>query len=153
METKVAMVDNDAVTIELILNASVEQVWNAWTDPALIVNWFGSDPNGKVLKADLNVRTGGSFEVTFIDSDGTRHTCRGIYSIVQECRKLSFSWMWESEPGVESFVTVALTSIEERTQMLFQHANLGIASSHDYLNGWQATFGKLERMLDSKKTL
>ncbi len=55
----------DKITIETTIHASIEKVWKAWTDPALIMNWFGSDPGGKVLEARLDVRPGGRFEITF----------------------------------------------------------------------------------------
>jgi len=141
--------DNDTVTIEIAIKAPIETVWKAWTDPAHL-SWFGSDPNGKVLKANLNVSIGGSFEITFSDFDQTEHTCSGVYVDVQEFSKLSFSWRWKNEPGVESLVTITLTSEGNSTRMLFQHAHVGTTSMHDYLNGWQATFSKLERMLNKQ---
>lgn len=143
---QIERMDNDTVTIEVAINAPIKNVWNAWTDPALI-NWFGSDPNGVVVSAKLDVRQGGRFEITFKDADQTEHTCSGVYVDVQEFNKLSFSWTWKNEPGVESLVTVALTSEGNTTRMLFQHAHVGTASMHNYLSGWQATFSKLERML------
>jgi len=141
---------NDTVTIEAYFPVSGEQLWKAWTDPDLILNWFGSDPDGRGLKAELDVRPGGSFEITFKDSDQTEHTCSGVYRDVKECSKLSFTWTWENEPGVESFVTVAMDSNNHLTRMLFQHARIGTVSGHDYLDGWKATFAKLERMLTGK---
>lgn len=97
-------VDNSSVSIETTIHSSIERVWEAWTNPTLIMNWFGSDPNGKVLKAELDVRPGGYFEVTFQDSDLTEHTCSGIYDEVQAMSKLTFSWQWKSESGIESFI-------------------------------------------------
>jgi uncharacterized protein YndB with AHSA1/START domain len=145
--------DTDTITIETIINASVENVWKAWTDPILILNWFGSDPNGKGLKAELDTRPGGSFEISFQDSDQTEHVCSGVYVDVKEFSKLTFTWIWKNEPGVESFVTVTLTPENNLTRMFFQHAHAGTASMHDYQKGWQATFQKLEQVLTGKKTL
>lgn len=145
--------DNDTLTIRVTFNDTIENVWKAWTDPIHIGNWFGSDPNGKVLQAKLDVRVGGFFEITFTDADQTEHTCSGVYVDVKEFSKLSFSWTWKTEPGVESFVTVELTPAGNSTQMVFQHAHLGNASKHDYLNGWAATFSKLEQMLAEKRIL
>ena len=142
--------ENDTVTIRIAISAPIENVWEAWTNPALILKWFGSDPNGKGLKAKLDVRVGGFFEITFRDADQTEHTCSGVYVDVQEFSNLSFSWTWKSEPDVESFVKVVLTSKSNITQMIFQHSHIGTASSHDYLNGWQAAFSKLEQMLTDK---
>jgi uncharacterized protein YndB with AHSA1/START domain len=135
-----------SITIETIINSPVEKVWSAWTDPALILHWFGSDPNGVGVSAKLDVRRGGEFQVTFKDADQTEHTCSGVYLDVQVFRKLSFSWMWKSEPGVESLVTVSLTPVGNGTQMQFEHANLGNESKHNYLKGWESTFLKLEKI-------
>jgi uncharacterized protein YndB with AHSA1/START domain len=135
------------VQLEIVLSAAVENVWKAWTEPDRIAKWFGSDPNGKVLNAELNVSLGGHFEVTFKDSNQTEHICFGTYSRVQEFSNLEFSWAWKSEPGVESFVTLVFTSEGNFTRMLFSHENLGKNSQHNYGNGWKATFLKLERSL------
>jgi len=138
---------HDTIAIETILHAPINTVWQAWTDPSLILKWFGSDPNGKGIKAEMDVRPGGSFEISFKDSDNTEHTCFGVYKEVYEERKLSFTWAWKNEPGVESLVTVQMTGENNFTRMNFQHANVGTASAHNYLNGWKATFKKLEQLL------
>jgi uncharacterized protein YndB with AHSA1/START domain len=142
--------DKETVTIETIIHASVDDVWKAWTFPAAILNWFGSDPNGKVLEASLDVIPGGNFEITFKDGDETKHTCSGEYTTVEAFSKLSFSWEWKNEPGIMSFVTILFTPENNYTLMHFEHANLGYASKHNYLTGWQNTFLKLDKLLTKK---
>jgi uncharacterized protein YndB with AHSA1/START domain len=139
--------DDSSIFLETSFNSSIERAWEAWTNPRQLMQWFGSDPNGKVLKAELDVRPGGYFEVTFQDADLTEHTCSGIYHEVQKPNKLSFSWQWKSEPGFKSFVVVLLTSEGNSTKMQFEHTNLGIGSKHNYAKGWESTFSKLERVL------
>lgn len=141
---------NDTITIETIIHGPIYRVWKAWTDPLLILQWFGSDPTGKGIKAEMDVRPGGLYEITFKDSDNTEHTCSGVYKEVYTERKLSFTWTWKNEPGVESFVTVILTAENDHTKMWFEHANVGSASAHNYLSGWNATFAKLDQLLTSK---
>lgn len=139
--------DKAAIHIETILHAPIDKVWQAWTD-ASAMTWFGSDPNGLVLKAFIDARPDGSFEITFQDSDKTEYTCFGIYQDVRPPNKLSFSWEWKNEPGVRSFVTVLLSSAgKNNTNMSFSHADVGSMSAHDYQKGWQATFLKLDRAL------
>jgi uncharacterized protein YndB with AHSA1/START domain len=115
------------------------------------LKWFGSDPDGKGLKAEMDVRPGGRFEITFANEDRAQHTCFGIYRDVKKYSELSFTWEWKNEPGVESFVTVKFTPIDQSTRMQFEHAHVGTASSHSYLAGWQATFEKLEGILSKNK--
>ena|SRR5438552_2281126 len=139
--------DSDIISIKTKLSAPVEEAWRAWTEPLLIMKWFGSDPDGIVLNAALDVRPGGHFEITFKDSNGTQHTCSGIYEDVQKYNKLSFTWKWKSEPGVQSFVTVLLSPENNVTLMQFEHAHIGYGSAHNYLQGWKNTFLKLEHIL------
>jgi len=136
---------NDKVQLEILFSTPIEKVWKAWTEPDRIAKWFGSDPKGKVLKAELNVNPGGHFEIIFKDGDQTEHTCFGTYSRVHEFSNLEFSWAWKSEPGVESFVKLVFTSEGNFTRMLFSHENLGKNSQHNYEIGWKATFLKLEQ--------
>lgn len=139
--------DDSSILIEKHFKTSIGKIWDAWTTPTLIMNWFGSDPKGKVLKAVLDVRPGGNFEITFQDSDLTEHTCSGVYNEVRAQNKLTFSWQWKSEPGVESFILLLLIPEGKSTRMQFEHKNLVSDSKHEYAKGWQNTFSKLERML------
>lgn len=141
------MPNSQSIQIERYFSAELGAVWRGWTDPAMVSRWFGSDPAGKVLAAELDVRPGGRFEVTFRDSSGTEHTCGGVYVEVELEAKLSFSWHWRSEPGIESFVTVRLSPQGRGTLMHFEHAHLIEASAHDYAAGWRRTFDKLASAL------
>ena len=144
------MTTNDSsIFIETTFKSPVEKIWEAWTNPNLIMKWFGSDPKGKGLRAKLDVRLGGYFEITFQDTDLTEHTCSGIYDEVQVLNKLTFSWRWKNEPGDESFVVLSLTPEGKSTRMQFQHKNLSSGSKHDYAKGWQNTFSKLESLLEA----
>jgi uncharacterized protein YndB with AHSA1/START domain len=145
--------DNDTIAINRAFEAAVQNVWKSWTDPAIISKWFGSDPEGKVLKASTDVRPGGLYEITFKDSDETEHTCFGVYSVVEEFRKLSFTWTWKSEPGVESVVIITLNPEGESTRMLFEHSGVGADSKHNYTQGWKDTFSKLQLVLKQLQIL
>lgn len=123
------------------------QLWQAWTDPERIRLWFGSDPNGVVTQAQLDVRVGGTFEVTFANSDMSEYTCFGTYQEVDPHRKLSFSWSWKNTPGVQEQVSVSLQEDQSGTLMTFEHANIDPNTSHGYENGWSSTFEKLQRAL------
>ena len=136
------------VAIDFELPAPVETVWRAWTEPEIVLRWFGSNPNGVGLKAELDVRVGGDFLVSFRDS--MEHTCYGVYSFVDRPVTLAFSWNWVSEPGVTSQVVVRLEGINNGTLMHFTHDQVGTASAHDYLAGWTSTFEKLRRLLEGR---
>jgi uncharacterized protein YndB with AHSA1/START domain len=140
----------DSINLKFKIPAPVQEVWKAWTDPELILKWFGSDPKGKGLKARMDVRPGGLYEISFCGSDGVEHTCFGVYTEVKEFRKLIFNWEWKSEPGVESLVNIKFTPDGNHTLMQFEHSHVGNRSMHNYLTGWTMTFEKLNVILTQK---
>jgi uncharacterized protein YndB with AHSA1/START domain len=140
---------SSSLTITHHFNAPVKVVWQAWTDPAIVQRWWGSDPDGVVTSAELDVRRGSAFEITFQDPDGDEHTCYGEYLRVETMRELDFTWAWRSEPNNTSRVNVAFTPDETGTQMRFVHSELNGESAHDYSQGWRRTFAKLDRVLSS----
>jgi uncharacterized protein YndB with AHSA1/START domain len=123
-------------------DASPAEMWRAWTEPEQVRQWFGSDPAGTVLRARLEVRVGGSFEVTFANSDGTQYTCGGDYTVVEPPTLLAFTWRWRNEPDVETQIRLRFEPAEDGTVQHFEHRGLGAATSHNYAVGWQSTFDK-----------
>ena len=141
----------DHVEIEIILDGEPALVWKAWTDPVTVLKWFGSDPKGWGIFANMDVRTGGVYQICFEDSDHTEHTCSGVYQKVEINRLLEFTWTWKSEPGVETIVLILLNLEGNKTRMAFRHSNLGSKSIHNYLQGWKDTFIKLEAIISNLK--
>jgi uncharacterized protein YndB with AHSA1/START domain len=138
---------NSSIRISRSFSASPQEVWQAWTDPRLVKSWFGSDPNGKVLDASLDVRPGGTFEVTFRNSDDTQFTCAGTYKEIKKYQRLVFTWTWKDRPEVQESVTLVFQARQTGTLMIFKHANIDAGTTHDYETGWRSTFDKLERTL------
>ena len=136
-----------AVRLVRELSAPVDHVCHAWTAPDWVRRWFGSDPRGTVRSARLDVRPGGTFQVAFVDGDGLEHACRGTYLAVEPMRRLVFTWTWQSEPGVETQVTVELQPSGSGTRLALEHAKLSPSSAHDYQAGWGRTLDKLQRAL------
>ena len=137
-----------SVVIDWKFEHAPDLVWKAWTDPEWIARWVGSDPNGSVRHVNTDVRPGSTFEFAFTDSDGTQHTARGIYREVIPNRKLSFSWRWASEAGIETSIVVELEQDGRSTSMRFEHAGLTHASPHDYAFGWRSTFEKMQKVIE-----
>lgn len=137
-----------AIRVERVFDASVSVLWKAWTEPELIKLWFGADPNGTVEQVIMDLQTGGAYEITFSDSDQSRHTCRGIFLTIIENKSLVYSWEWESEPGHISEVTVSFQPQGEKTLIELEHKNLDPASRHGYADGWSSALIKIEKMLD-----
>lgn len=124
------------------------KLWQAWTDPSIAKLWFGSDPNGKVLKAKMDARVNGSFSVTFANSDGTEFTCQGICKEIEVNSRLVFTLGWADQPDVVELISLQYTPNEGGTLMLFEQSNIDPKTGlHNYEAGWRSTFQKLEKAL------
>jgi uncharacterized protein YndB with AHSA1/START domain len=145
--------EKNTVAIETLFPSPVEEVWRAWTEPATMMKWIGSDPRGRGVGASLDVRPGGRFALSFENSDGSSFTASGVYREVVPPHHLTFTWAWANEPGPSSYVDISLISRDDGTLQLFRHENLDPASAHDYEAGWNSTFSKLRRTLFAPRLL
>ena len=110
--------------------------------------WFGSDPNGKVLDAKLDVQVNGSFSGTFANSDGTEFTAQGIYKEVNEPNRLVFTWGWANQPEVHELISLDFSPDGAGTLLTFEQSKVDPSTSmHNYAEGWRSTFQKLEKAL------
>ncbi|MEQ1586272.1 MAG: SRPBCC domain-containing protein [Cyclobacteriaceae bacterium] len=138
----------DSVQLTLTFNNTPLQVWETWTNPFMLAQWFGSDPAGTVTSAIVDLKVGGDYSISFHDRDGTEHTCLGVYTTVVPYEALSFSWAWKNEPGQVTKVDISINIQEKRkVTMSFTHSNLGTHSAHQYQEGWDRTFQKLKHLL------
>ena len=67
METK----NRTALTVETIIKAPVEKVWNYWSDPEHIKNWAFALDTWHVPAATNDLRVGGTFSTTMAAKDGS----------------------------------------------------------------------------------
>ena len=143
----------NSITITRSFSQHPKHIWQAWTDPERVKLWFGSDPNGSVVSADLDVKVDGGFEVSFVNSDGTGYTCYGRYIEVEPYQKLRFTWSWKDQPEIVEHVTVLLEELENGARMIFVHSNIDPRTAHSYEAGWNSTFDKLEKAIESKTSM
>ncbi len=137
----------NAIHVERVFDADIELLWRAWTDPQIIKLWFGSDPNGTVEEVEIDLRIGGAYRISFSDSDGSKHICKGRILSIIEHKLLIWSWEWESEPGHISELKVSFYSFGNETGVVLEHSNLNPQSRHAYAEGWSGGFNKIERAL------
>jgi uncharacterized protein YndB with AHSA1/START domain len=139
------MLTKPSLTLERRIKASPAQVFQAWTDPKKLVHWFGpADTVPATARAELDVRPGGRFKVSFETEDGQRHEVSGVYREVVPDRRLVFTWAWQSTPERESLVTVTLAADGDGTLLTLHHERFFDEAARDgHARGWT---GCLERL-------
>ena len=112
-ETSGTTSDRELVLTRLI-DAPRESLYRAWTEPALLKQWFAPMP-WTTSHAELDVRPGGAATVTMRSPDGNDMPCPGVYLEVVPNRRLVFTDAYTSawQPSQKPFMTVILTFEDE----------------------------------------
>ena len=66
------------LTFERVVDVPPHLVWRAWTEPALLKQWFCPLP-WKTIDAELDVRPGGIFRTTMQSPEGKEYPNTGCY--------------------------------------------------------------------------
>jgi uncharacterized protein YndB with AHSA1/START domain len=136
-----------SLTLKRRLHASPAKVWAAWTRAEKIAHWFGpADTIEGSVRAELDVRAGGRFRVSFHTAGSEYHEVGGVYREVVPDRRLVFSWAWHSTPERESQVTVTLQPDGEGTLLTLTHEQLfDQAAADGHRKGWTGSLDRLEK--------
>jgi uncharacterized protein YndB with AHSA1/START domain len=109
-----------------------------------------------VSVAELDVRVGGRFRIVFGGKEGNDHEVTGVYVVVQQSRKLSFTWTWpRTTPERESVVTIVFKEVRTNegsgTELEFKHEQLHDESVRDgHKRGWTESLAKLDEYLSGQ---
>ena len=80
---------SNVIKITRIYDAPVEAVWDAWTDPEQVAQWWG--PRGFTLTThSKDLRPGGHWDYTMHEPDGTDYPNTAKYFEVEEHAKLVY---------------------------------------------------------------
>ena len=131
-------------------DAPVERVFAAWSKPGQLARWaWGS--LGRDVKADVDLRVGGRYEVTTHAGSGETLKFCGEYREVAPGRKLVYTLRWEpllAYGETEETISVEFTQHNDRTQVTFVHE--GVPSDVgriEHEKGWANTFDALDEVL------
>lgn len=138
--------ERPSLTLTRRLRAPPEKVYAAWTQAAQLAQWFGP-PNMQqaTLQAELDVRVGGRYRISFTRDDGEYFEAGGLYREVVPNELLVFTWAWHSTPERESLVTISLKPDGAGTLMIFRHAQFFDETARDnHQRGWSSFLDKLD---------
>lgn len=139
-----------SLTITRRFRASPQKVYAAWTSAENLIQWFAAaQAKPGSIKADLDVRVGGRYRISFTDENsGEYHEVGGLYREVVPNERLKFSWAWHSTPERESQVAIELKGDASGTLMVFRHEQFADQAARDnHERGWNKFLDVLEQYL------
>jgi uncharacterized protein YndB with AHSA1/START domain len=134
------------LTLERTFNAPIQLVWDAWTQPDHIANWWGPEGMDTTVKTH-DFRIGGRWEFVMHMPDGKAFVTEGEYQEIVEAKKIvttaDFKPMTE---GVTLYVELTkhganthfkFSVVHETEEYCKQQKEMG------FYNGWGSTFDRL----------
>ncbi len=149
--------EDSQVKITKVLEASIEKVWDAWTNPESIKQWLS--PEGMTNPEVTNeFEVGGIYRIVMEGHNmpdpahNGRMAVGGKYLKMNKPNKLVFTWRWEGTP-IETHsteITILLKKLDTaQTEMTLIHSGFADdAMRHEHDMGWNSTFRKLDLFLE-----
>ncbi len=138
-----------------LIAAPRQQLWRAWTEPALLQQWFAPRPwTTPVVRTD--VRPGGSNYLVMRGPDGSEHESRGVYLEVVPHEKLVITDAYVSawQPSAKPFLTIVLTFADEHGKTRYtarvRHWSDADKQAHEQMGfhtGWAKATDQLEALV------
>lgn len=137
-----------SITLTRVIDAPVEEVFAAWTDPALLEQW-------QAEHVDFEAFEGGVFRYESADEDdiSQSHVVEGRVLSIEENRKLVELWHFAGEDGPEESTLIVTFHAKdaERTELTL----VEIADTHDdpesrifAMEAWNAALEELAELLE-----
>lgn len=110
---------NRELKISRLLNAPIELVWEVWTQPEHIAQWWG--PNGFTNTMDkMDVKPGGAWEFVMHGPDGTDYKNKSVFKEIVKQERIVF----EHKSGPNFIATITFKAEGKKTllnwQMVFE---------------------------------
>lgn len=143
-------VESRTLSLTRSFNAPLKLVWDAWTQPEQIAQWWG--PKGMNTEVvEHNFKVGGEWKYVMLMPDGNEFIGEGVYSDIVEFEKIfssaNFKPMTE---GVE--IQSLFEEDDDKTKFTFNviHPSEEYCKQQEkmgFYNGWASTFNRLEEYL------
>lgn len=138
------------LVIERVFNAPPAKVFAAWTDPAILVKWWGPE-TFTTPEHSMDVRVGGAWRTVMVSPKGETHTVSGVYREIVPPTRLVMTWGWQQDDGSRGHETVVELTFEPApagTRLrLVQSVFASVEQRDNHNMGWSSSFNDLERVL------
>src|SRR6476620_6804799 len=144
------------VLLERLINAPVQLVWMAWTDPKHVAKWWGPD-NFTNPVCLWDAKPGNDILVNMKGPDNTNHPMTGKFLEVVENKKLVFNASAVDDSGKPLFeVLTTVEFIQQSDNKTLLKINVsptgilpeGIGHIEGMHEGWTQSLGRFEKVAD-----
>jgi uncharacterized protein YndB with AHSA1/START domain len=134
------------VTVETMINAPLEKVWESWTGPDHIVKWCFASDDWEAPHAENDVRTGGKFKTVMAAKDkSTSFDFGGTYTKVKEFELIEY------DMGDGRHVKIEFAKLPEGVKVTETFDIEAVNSKEMQRAGWQAILDNFKKYTEGSK--
>ena len=138
------------VRIERTFDATVEDVFDAWTSPDVMRRWFHCDSAWDTPVAEVELRVGGKIRVVMRRPDGTEVEAQGTFTLIDRPHRLVMTWTFNDDPSNEQLLELSFSESDGATTVLLVNSGISTDERRDKQAwGWLGCLDELERLLAS----
>lgn len=148
------------IVLTRVLDAPRELVWDAWTDPHQVVQWWG--PRGFTTTIhEMDVRPGGIWRHTMHGPDGTDHVNKSTFLEVVKPERIVYSngGGKKDDPGVQFVATWTFEAQGTKTRLTLKMvfpsaaAREHVVKTYGAIEGGKQTLARLAEQLAKKPVI
>jgi len=129
---------SDTIVQEVSIKAPAERVFEALTDPAQRIKWWGAEGRFQTTHMESDLRPGGKWMMSGVGVGGRPFTVTGVYRTID----------WQPD-ATESLVRLDLVEKDGVTLVRLTHSGLVTAASRESHRGWPQILGWLQAYVES----
>lgn len=146
--------NSDEIVSEIHIAAPPERVFQALTDPAQVVQWWGQAGIYRCTNFENNLRVGGTWRSVGVDGRGGHFEITGQYLEVDPPRVLSSTWIATWTGNAKTKVRWELEPSGKGTLVRIRHSGF---AAHPELaqayRGWPRMLTWLQALLEKGETV
>lgn len=139
--------------IERLLDGSRDEVFDAFTDPVAMKDWYQDNPGWHVDVLACDVRVGGTTTVEF-GPENTRYREDLTYRAIERPARLVYSERFAMPDGSSTDTTVEITLEEQDGKTLMTLVQTGYPSAEQrdaHQGGWPGFIDRLEAVVAKRR--
>lgn len=139
--------NNLSLLVRRTIAAKPETLFEAWTQPALLMKWWGPK-NVSCIAAEIDLSIGGTFKITNRLPDHSIVIIQGVFLHIQKPNKLIYSWNTGNSSIADEKVTVWFKGKDDGTEVVISHEKISSGALHQsHKSGWQGCLVGLDKFV------
>ena len=138
--------ENVVLNMSRKFEATVEKVWDAWTNPDIISKWWLPDGFTEPKPNEVDLTVGGGFKFHMQPPEGDAFYAHGIFKEIIPNKLIKSTWLW-SHSDQETLLTIEFKESNGGTELILTHELFMDEAQRDlHSDGWQKCFDRIENL-------